>query len=332
MLTSTIGWGLVGNRVFRTTDGGTLWKDVTPSAAPHATGVAAFLTTTLAWVVAEPLYEAQEVYKTTDGGQTRQPGGSLQNTTPTQMLFITPEEGWILADLGAPPTTYSAAILRTTDGGATWVKLASSDGTEQNSAIPTGMKSGLAFLNATTGWLTGTAAPEENVFWLYVTQDGGATWQPQSLPPPPGVGSIQLYLSPPSFFNNHDGILPVMVFSPVTNFSALDLYVTHTGGAAWQSTTPVQAQFLTFLDAAHGWATDGKTLFATSDSGQHWTVFPHERAFCEVESLDFVSSTIGWAITAAPSALGLPTLLKTTDGGKTWTLVNPIEGYMAAFA
>jgi photosystem II stability/assembly factor-like uncharacterized protein len=119
MLTPTVGWGTAGNRIIRTTDGGAHWKDVTPSAAPAASGVTAFLTTTLAWIVAGPLYGPLTVFKTTDGGQTWQQQGSLQDATPNQMIFITHQEGWILADLGAPPTTYTAAIFRTTDGGTT---------------------------------------------------------------------------------------------------------------------------------------------------------------------------------------------------------------------
>lgn len=326
MLTPTTGWGTSGGRVFRTTDGGTLWKDVTPSAAPEVTEVAAFLTTTLAWVVGEPPSGPLTVFKTTDGGQTWQPGGSLQNATPNQMIFITPQEGWILADLGAPLTYYSASIFRTMDGGTIWVKMSSADGTAQNSAIPYGAKSGLGVLDASTGWLTGSAAPEENVFWIYVTHDGGASWQPQKLPTPPGVNNAQFYLSPPRFFNAHDGILPVMLFLPATNASSLDIYVTHTGGTKWQSTTSIQANSSNFIDVAHGWVTDGSTLFATSDSGHHWTPLPANSALCEVESLDFVSSSIGWAINAPASALALPSLLKTTDGGQTWTVVKPIEG------
>lgn len=325
MLTPTIGWGTAGGRVFRTTDGGTHWKDVTPTAAPEVTEVATFLTTSLAWVVGAPPAGPLTVFKTTDGGQTWQPGGSLQNATPNQMIFITPQEGWILADLGVPPTYYAATIFRTTDGGNTWVKMSSADGTAQNSAIPYGAKSGLGFLNTSTGWLTGSAAPEENVFWFYVTHDGGATWQQQLLPTPPGVNNAQFYLSPPSFFNGHDGILPVMIAAPETNTLSLDIYVTHTGGTTWQNTTPVQANSPNFIDGAHGWVTNGRTIFVTSDSGQHWTPLPTNSALCEVESLDFVSSTVGWAINAPPSALALPTLLKTTDGGQTWTEVKPVE-------
>lgn len=326
MLTPTSGWGITGGRVFRTTDGGTHWQDVTPSAAPEVTEIAAFLTSSLAWVVGKPPAGPLMVFKTTDSGLTWQPGGSLQNATPNQMLFVSPQEGWILADLGAPPTYYTAAILRTTDGGASWVKMASADGTAQNSAIPYGMKSGLGFLNASTGWLTGSAAPEENVFWLSVTHDGGASWQQQPLPMPPGVHNAQFYLSPPSFFNEHDGILPVMMFTTSTHVISLDIYVTHTGGTTWQSTTPVQANFPNFIDVAHGWVADGRTLFVTSDSGQHWAPLPTNSALCEVENLDFVSRAIGWAINAPPSALALPSLLKTTDGGQTWTVVKPLEG------
>lgn len=42
--------------------------------------------------------------------------------------------------------------------------------------------------------------------------------------------------------------------------------------------------------------------------------------FQHVTQLDFVSSSIGWAIGATES--GAPTLLKTEDGGHTWMVIS----------
>jgi len=97
--------------------------------------------------------------------------------------------------------------------------------------------------------------------------------------------------------------------------------VTHDGGASWTSTTPVAASATVsdVIDINHGWASDGTLLYVTRDSGQNWTKLAPGGGFQHVTRLDFVSSTIGWAIrTTTPN---FPSLLKTVDGGHTWTVV-----------
>ncbi len=50
---------------------------------------------------------------------------------------------------------------------------------------------------------------------------------------------------------------------------------------------------------------------------QQWTKLSPGGSFKQVTSLDFVSSTLGWAISGQGKNPSL--LLKTTDGGQTWT-------------
>ena len=80
---------------------------------------------------------------------------------------------------------------------------------------------------------------------------------------------------------------------------------------------PAALSTVDFKDMQHGWLTDGTTLYATSDGGQHWRKMAPGSNFKRVTQLDFVSSTEGWAI--GGQGKGAPFLLKTMDGGQTWT-------------
>jgi photosystem II stability/assembly factor-like uncharacterized protein len=102
------------------------------------------------------------------------------------------------------------------------------------------------------------------------------------------------------------------------------IYVTHDGGTTWRSTMPVFANLSSshFLDIEHGWLTDGTTLFATSDGGQHWAKLTPSANFKHITQLDFVSSTLGWAISDQGNGSSL--LLKTTDGGQIWMQITPV--------
>ena len=68
------GWALVNGQMWRTTDGGLHWRNVTPKAAttaPIFITTTDFLTARLAWLAYSPDgTSAPEIEETTDGGQT----------------------------------------------------------------------------------------------------------------------------------------------------------------------------------------------------------------------------------------------------------------------
>jgi photosystem II stability/assembly factor-like uncharacterized protein len=66
----------------------------------------------------------------------------------------------------------------------------------------------------------------------------------------------------------------------------------------------------------HGWATDGIHLYRTSNGAQDWVKLSPGAGFKQITSLDFVSSTLGWALSEQGKNSSL--MLKTTDGGETW--------------
>ena len=332
MIDATTGWALAGKAVLQTSDGGMHWKDVTPpgySLTPDS--VMDALTRSQAWVaIPQSNYATTRIFRTTDGGQSWQsttiPNGQ-SGTRVAQITFVNAQDGWILANRGGAITAEVASIYRTTDGGKTWVNVAnalaaSTDGPAPGHLPYGGAKSGIHFLNASTGWITGTVLVP-GFTWLFVTHDGGSTWNQQKLPLPQGVPSGQLWLRPPLFFSATEGILPVGFSNSVSGTGiAAVIYTTHDGGATWEATTPVPVALnaVDFLDMQHGWVTDGTVLYVTTDGGQSWAKMAPGSSFKHVTQLGFVSSTEGWAI--GGQGKGARFLLKTVNGGQSWTPVT----------
>ncbi len=235
MLDAETGWAMTGkDRIVRTTDGGIHWKNVTPNypaTANQQSVVAAFLTASSAWIaVSSGDATTTVIFRTTNAGQTWQETTIQTNIgIVAQINFVTSQDGWLLSKHAVSENAETVELFRTTDGGRTWDKvasaLASSSDTPPAGHLPfSGSKSGLSFLNATTGWVTGRV-PVDGYTLLYRTHDGGSTWYPQSLPLSPSEASSQLSILPPSFFNDTDGILPVSF--DTGNGANLDVYVTH---------------------------------------------------------------------------------------------------------
>ncbi len=334
MVDATTGWAVTDHAVLRTTDGGTSWQDVTP---PHASSAfingaaVAVLDASTVWVgAALPDGSATQVFHTSNAGQTWQETTVRRGmSTGVEITFIDATDGWMLVGLGAAAGSEAVAIYRTTYGGETWTKISSTkppDNTTPGALPFGGDKNGLSFLNSSTGWATGT---EPAAFpWLYITHDGGRTWQHQSLRLPPNQASAELSITPPTFFNATEGILPVNGLSAGSEIvRGSDIYITHDGGASWHSTSllATNASSVDFIDVNHGWVTDGTTLYMTSDGGQHWAkIFAGAttNTMPKFQQLDFVSSKVGWAIGYTDA--GAMFLLRTVDGGQMWTRVNYI--------
>ena len=308
MIDASTGWASTYTSLLRTTNGWRTWKDATPHKATLV-GAGYFLTGSEAWIGEASGLSLQAGQKpavivshTTNGGQTWQ-GAALAVTVPEGVFsisFINDQDGWSEAELGGVTGTDLVEIFRTTDGGKSWTAVSDFS---QN-----GRKTGLLFVNATTGWAISNG--------LYVTHDGGATWQQQTLPGPLGQGQASVGL--PTFFNDHDGLLP----------GDSKILVTHNSGTTWQpepgSFLPASSGLVTFIDLQHGWAADsgGTALYRTSDGGAHWVkITPAIAAsITSVAQLDFVSTEIGWALGSTsepPNTL----LFKTADGGQTWAQV-----------
>jgi photosystem II stability/assembly factor-like uncharacterized protein len=340
MLNMSIGWAVTSsnNHVLRTIDGGVSWKDVTPpyTHADHYAGmVEDFLNASLAWIALAPANGSPpiQVFRTTNGGQTWQ-SSSVSSDNVGQITFINAQDGWLLAGIEAAAGPKSVDVFRTTDGGKTWTNVSTASATyTAPGALPPGAE-WLTFPDASTGWATGSS-PVTQLIWLYVTHDGGATWQHQTLPRP-AHGSRDIFTGPITFFNREDGILPTCLATDAGLATEADIYVTHNGGTTWSSTSllPLSqcgvaafAGTSDFIDGTHGWVLDHAftptattRLYTTIDGGIHWMKLTPGANFQNIQELDFVSDSVGWAIGTTASDTYI--LLKTIDGGRTWTQIN----------
>ena len=99
---------------------------------------------------------------------------------PVSVTFVSASRGWVVGSAtcdGAP----CAVIAATTDGGLTWARIPAPDTKVVSGSAATSGVRGLRFASALDGWAFG---PD-----LWVTHDGGDTWDRESLP---GGGAPQV--------------------------------------------------------------------------------------------------------------------------------------------
>ena len=194
----------------------------------------------------------------------------------------------------------------------------------------------IIFTDENTGWIVGNGGLSA------YTADGGENWN--------AIG-IECYndLNAICFADEMHGWI----------FGKDTIFRTTNGGADWE---PVAAVLInppfggffkenvidaSFVDSSRGWLITGDKIFFTQDAGDSWT-----EQFClpgqhYSKSICFVDDTTGY-VTAwkkYTSYGGAHTLIKTTDGGETWTIItlfntvvdnsmscvyfiNPLEGWV----
>jgi photosystem II stability/assembly factor-like uncharacterized protein len=330
------GWGIAVNDngyILRTVDGGTTWLNATPPNLGSIGSSASLyvLNVNTVWVlVPGPDYFTANLYHTRDGGATW-----TSNPVPfgdAHLQFLDASIGRALADRGALAGSQAVELYKTSDGGATWTSAFHNDASQPGSSdsLPlSGIKNGLTFLDANTGWVTGSIAEAGNVF-LYATHDGGISWAQQGLSLPIGYEAYRYIPQAPIFFGQ-DGYLPLTIYE--SGMTTLTFYVTHDGGATWtgdptDAARVIMPGYFAFADILHAWSWDGgTTLYSTGDGAQIWNVLPtgldlsgklHQVEFVPAGSNRFV----GWALTIVDET-NHSQLYKTKDNGATWTPVIP---------
>jgi photosystem II stability/assembly factor-like uncharacterized protein len=316
-MTATGGWARTDDALWHSGDGGTTWQKVSPVADQeplvHSLGA------TTAWVL-RPGADGQqgELARTTDGGQTwdRWP----VPFAGAHLTFVDPDTGWALVPQGVAAGSMAVALWSTADGGRTWAPRTGTPPAGSADAgtghLPLGgLKDGIAFRSANVGWVSGGDYAPGHV-WLYVTHDGGQTWQPQELALPADLTEAMVTTGTPRFFSPTDGLLPVRANAG----EVVEVwYRTTDGGETWVP-GPVLRDVAAYdwVDATHGFITDGVRLQATADGGQTWSVVQKSDELAGVFQLDFVDTQLGYALVRQ----GAVRLVRTTDGGKTWTAID----------
>jgi photosystem II stability/assembly factor-like uncharacterized protein len=346
MVSASTGWSWVNHaELWRTTDGGAHWTNVSPPSLPDRpssyTGDAYLLDATHAWVAESSQGAAAgagpyvTTFRTTDGGKTWHQGASIGGQSP-KLFFIDQNHGWLLL----PTQGTSASLYSTDDAGLHWNFTSSVPSTEPPTSFG---PAAITFSSLTTGWISGGS--------LMVTHDGGVTWHVQPLPV---TISTESYLFSPTFFDPQHGIAyfdPKPAGCSSCSSVVLDrvlLLVTSDGGSTWVARSmpgeaPLQVA-VDFVDANHGWVIAGTIgdwvavpsvplpLYRTDDGGLTWVRVPTSVLWRDPEAnletidiFDFVDQNNGFAVRRRGQVANDYTQwLKTTDGGRTWTVVVEI--------
>ncbi len=305
--------------IVRTTDGGQFWQDVTPRGYTLYWSLVNFLSPQVAWVVTpQRNMQTTQILRTTDGGQTWQ-GSTIATNGVSAIDFLDSQHGWLVS---SDDNDLHFDIWHAIDG-KTWRDIAHV--TPQLKADSQLHITGISFVNAPTGWLTGSTVT--NAPWFYVTHDGGQSWQAQALAVPEQVQALNPGLWPPAFLNNHDGFLVMNGATLNCAQQALTaiVYTTHDGGITWNSTSITNLNSMpSFISSMQGWGIADRALKITTNGGHSWENIPADAAFksaLDIQNIQFVSSTVGWA--SGRDQQKFPLLLKTTDGGRSWSVVKP---------
>ena len=222
-------------------------------------------------------------------------------------------------------TYLSPQVARSTDGGQNWVvrSLPLTAAAEEEVFS-------LNALSASTAWVLLNATEGSSGARLLRTTDGGQNWAPQ--------GTGVLFTSPDSyayhvhFFSATEGLV---VGESLTSGGSFEMYRTTDGGQSWAAVsapaTLADENPIVLAPAIVGnsiWlGTDEGRVFRSTDRGQTWAVFTvTDRG--ELTQIIFRDQQNGLALSGDDGAIN-HLLLRTTDGGQTWSQVNysgPLHG------
>ena len=234
---------------------------------------------------------------TADGGRNWKVRARPTEDTLRDVFFNDALNGWLVCERSvyalARAEEARSYLLRTTDGGETWSRVAVTAG---DAGV---LLARVVFATPERGWAFGEMGA------LYSTRDGGATWQRRRAP-------TQRFLSGAHFLDASRGWL---VGAAGTVLRTAD------GGETWRAisspalSATARLNAVWFADPARGWAVGQRgRIVATGDGGNSWR--PQASGTeADLTDVKFLNAREGWAVGAAG------TVLRTTDAGETWLSV-----------
>jgi photosystem II stability/assembly factor-like uncharacterized protein len=259
------------------------------------------------------------ISRTVDGGATWQSvklPGDWGGTQPV-LAFADAQRGFLL--LSGLRGGGGSVVFATTDGGATWQRVGGADR----------LGSIFSASDASTLWAgnEGDAGPVARPI-LDVSRDGGRTWADARLPGL--VGDVFVNDNPvaPPVFSGKDGAVAVIAASTDTS-PMVRFYRSSDGGRTWALAAQVQigesgSTSVAVVDPLHYVVIDTQTgqLQATSDGGVTWQPAASSGLNAAL-ALHFWDPGNGAAFVQLTSGQApAPGLLRTTDGGRTWSPVG----------
>ena len=333
LITDTDGWILVGSRLYRTTNHGASWSEITPTLSSTATVYAAnFLNAGLGWVLWSDFGAdgnlVLQIECTNDGGMnwdqmlirklsSNDPTADIENAS---MDWLDANTGWVSVKQKSGVNFSSGTLFRTEDGGRTWVQL----------SLPIG--EAVHFVNNRTGWVAGGPAGDQ----IYKTQDGGVNWEKQPVPDSSFGGQVYS-LYPPVFDSQENGVIAVVMF----NREEFGLVISSTGdgGRSWNpiSNVPLGSQVgrppLDLVDARNlVMSIPNSDRIIQMVNGEQKVMTNQDGKSAGIVDLEMLNSNFGWAKwntgdcgrratadgSSSVSCTSTSQLIETQDGGITW--------------
>ncbi|AUO08666.1 VPS10 domain-containing receptor SorCS3 [Paenibacillus jamilae] len=334
-------WGVTHNelRLYDTHDGGKTWNNISPSEnvqfqdkLEYGKDIS-FTDSRHGWVVRQNLDQtATVILRTSDGGQSWDVSALPSGDHVSSIQYVNPTTGWIMAYIKLNEQDQQKMLYHTTDGGATWNKVAQSSGMTSNksgSGLPDqGSVAGMSFSSNNQGFV---AINVDSRVKLYKTSNLGKTWTPvansmQGCPQAKAEAQQSLEGNSSSYW------IPVLCYGDKgTKYNGL---FTNNTGTQWNdvplglssnntSITPGR----TFLSDKEGWVITVNGMSRTMDGGKTWTslrgnkVLPSKlKDYPRSVKLRFASSSVGWLLLERLDDKK-SLLLKTTDGGANWRIL-----------
>lgn len=347
MVDGNIGWvwGMEQGKpvLMRTNDGGKHWSNVALDGLQMgSTNIAeAYFddakTGWISWADERGL----NIARTTDGGEHWNRTAFPGNDHPVAMTFVDAKRGWLLTAGDAGMMHNQKKVYRTEDGGESWKVVSSDTGyipgdSPTANALPqVGYSSGMTFRNADDGFVA-IDNPVSSELLFYATADGGANWQPVALPVPSSLKDRYDFtsLSAPVFSGEQrkDGVMLVKFGG--SGGDTLVAYRTQDGGKTWSAAIlPASIKVsgmerIAFADASNGWLIEDGILYRTGDGGATWSQVNADDTFAQalrdhpaIRQIAPQSNETVWLL-CAPDDQQSARLLKTADGGQSWSAIS----------
>ena len=283
--------------VFRTDDGGEEWTTLHSGfSRANMFNEVFFIDEEYGWVAGT----GGQILKTRDGGKNWSDVSSATEQDMNDLIFFDRNRGLAVGDLGR--------ILLTEDGGREWRVIASGADADLRS---------ICFADAGNGWIAGM---EGHVLH---TEDGGRTWSRMSFADT--LDFVQVFFADARngwILGGREGMGEDAEHVDEEELEEGEepegslLLRTDDGGATWtESVTGVKGLIsVFFVDAQRGWGvTNDGSIVHTANGGNDWEV--QKSLGISLHTLCFTDGEFGWAG-------GRDVLLRTTDGGATWSYAS----------
>jgi glucose/arabinose dehydrogenase len=330
LLTETSGWVLLDSELFWTSDSGQSWNEINPSIpADVVVQDVEFIDADTGWILWMTVSSAGSSSFTI--AHTNDHGAHWTTTTPAffeegeisayaemaEMGWIDPQRGWLAVKQSSSSNFSLGTLFTTSDGGNTW----------KRTMLPGADH--VTFSDPQTGWAIGGSTGDQ----VYITQDGGSTWQSVR----PDVGSSSSAVAYKPFYKDGQGIL---VMTSLDMEGGSTLYAFEISSGSWQLIDQLSLSGqpglvgLSIVDARNFVATiPGTASIERMREGVLETLTNQDGLSASITYLDMVTLDVGWAksvdskceTSSSPdnepvsvSCTSHIRMLRTEDGGLTW--------------